>query len=227
MLDIVVIGKDRPFYLEKCISAIEATSRKYRLTIIDDGSSNLFDIKRNLSKAHQIILNGKNMGSTPSMNTGIHLAHMWQWFYKESIDDPLLFIEDDMVLKSGWQEKCWEYLNKWENEFKIGFISGFDAPEHSTTKEISYVGDTIKIKDIIRSSMMYARKKHWASIGLVPNLDKDGKERGFPSAGTGSKRDWYYLTDAINSNKAQGKNCLVICGLAEHIGENNSTWRKE
>ena len=224
MIDIIVINRNRLNFLEQCLKSIWENTKDYRLTLIDDYSdtSHLAFYLANREKFHQIILNGQNFGSTYSMDSGLQLAFLNQWFWNS---DFIAFMEDDIVVPPNWSEICKEIIEKYEKDFKIGFI-GWDAPEHNVWfNQFEYKGYNVKIKSIARSSFLFARTDHWKSIGLIPRLKEDGSERGKPDKGNGSERDHYLLTKTTNSNKNQGKFVACISGFINHLGENESTWR--
>ena len=65
------------------------------------------------------------------------------------------------------------------------------------------------------------------SMWPIPRFDPETqRERAKPNDGIGSGVDWHFIRNAENSVCKTGKTCLVVPGLIQHNGFDQSTWLK-
>lgn len=139
--------------------------------------------------------------------------------------------QDDVAFKKGWLDQCINSL--WalpaSNNYKIGFVTGHDAPEHLIEKELNLASiGTCYIKPTCRATHLFANKERWMEFEEIPDLTPG---IAAPAPGQGSKVDWWLIghpedkyPHSKNSLKNKGEKVLCIPGLIAHMGWNQSTW---
>ena len=243
MIDLIVTTRDRINFLRITLESLFSKNKTvpYRVIIFDDASTDgtpeyLWEL--NHENLQAVILNKKRMGVAYGFNQA--------WAYAEQLcdfhsDKPYLcYLQDDVEsIEPEWLltlVRAWEELGE---EKKVGFLSGYDAPEHPAVEEINWDGWPVSLKKSQSAQNLMALKSFWRSIGYVPRLNPDGSTRGFPGGQKGSHID-LYLTGCMSGSrfveKAAAENCLynqeknvlVIPGLLRHLGKNDedSTWRR-
>jgi glycosyltransferase involved in cell wall biosynthesis len=247
--DIIVPTYNRLRFLKNCIkSIVDNTQVSYRLFIIDDCSNDgtsqwLAALKYN--NLETVILNKKRRGLCYGFDILWDHIRGVNWFNSNSARFMVLLQDDTVVVEEGWLKKLIKMYERFNDEYNIGFFSGHDAPEHPTIETFTIRSNpcNIKIKKSMRATNMIATWEFWKSIGKVPRVQPDGTNRGFPSPapdgngrGRGSNFDIYltgcaskgmvHRNGAKQSCYAQGKTCLVIPGLVQHIAldAEHSTW---
>jgi len=146
-------------------------------------------------------------------------------YFRNLSYDYISYVQDDVAFKKGWLDEC---MDLWENQstlYKIGFVTGHDAPEHPTIFEVN---KKCLIKDTCRATHLFASKKRWLEFGEIPDLTPG---IAAPRDGQGSKVDWWLIghpedkyPHSENSLKNKGEKVLCIPGLIVHRGWNQSTW---
>jgi len=238
VIDIIVTTYNRLHFLQSTLESLldSVTSELFKLYIIDDCS---FDGTREyLSKMNKfldisIILSDERRGVVPNFNS------LWDTVILNERHPFLCYLQDDIVaVEKDWLTVLTVAWHEMKDAYKIGFLSGYDAPEHPTEREIMWMGRNVKIKKSTSGQNLFADKKFWASIGKPPELNFNGSVRGFPDNGKGSNIDvWftgcYSLSKFDQKNAApnclykQGKRVMVI-PMLKHLGieKKDSTWRQ-
>ena len=133
--------------------------------------------------------------------------------------------QDDVEYEKGWLDKLVKIYGLFNNKYKIGFLSGHNAPEHSTTGEIKFGKDTLFLKPWIRATNMFATTEYFLSMFPITRMDPEtGRERAKPNNGMGSGCDWHFIRNHPNSVCKTGRINIVCPGLIKHLGYNQSTW---
>ena len=240
MLDLLITTFNRRPILQETVESFLSmnTAIPYRLFIIDDCSADdTPDYLRGMKRGSLalVILRKKRSGITYAFNALWNVSEFIDRFYEEY---PYLgYLQDDMKsLENEWLLKLIETYEALRGQYPIGFFSGHDAFRHPPFQEIQHNGTKVILKKSQGFTNMIAEKSFWRSIGYVPRLDLDGRERGFPGNGKGSNIDLYF-TGCMSRSKFvpehaaknclynQGKFVMVIPGMLEHMGEDQSTWR--
>lgn len=198
---------------------------QYRLTVVHD---QLHEDTRQVlvefsSIIDHVIKHQYNEGLGPSINQALaHIDTMRRW----DTSPPLLtvYVQDDVLYQKGWLEKLSQKFLQLERPLNLGFASGIECIEHPVKKDI---GNGMVTKDWIRATCMMARHEYWMSMWPIPRIDPEtGQERGRPHNGMGSSVDWWFIRNHPNSVCRTGRTNLVIPGLLQHIGYDQSTWLK-
>jgi hypothetical protein len=167
---------------------------------------------------------------------------MWNWVdYLDTWDTEMpymCYLQDDLLsTEKDWLLKLVRIYEDLKDKERIGFMSGYDAPEHLIQENINYNGKQIFLKKSTGANNLIAEKEFWRSIGFIPKRNPDGSERGFPHKNRGSHIDLYLIgyyslsrscpqSSADNCLRLQKKNVLVMPSLL-HLGQEKkiSTWR--
>lgn len=227
--DIFVTYKDRKNLFTRSInSLLDCTPRDhFRLTIVCDG----FDVPEIATKhADYILVNRENMGLGPSINHAVAHIDMLNRWYESSVklSDRTLetqfiaYCQDDLLYTEGWLEKLLKFFMLYEKTYNLGFASGVECVEHPVRDELP--GGAV-LKDWIRAANMVARREYWTSMVPISAFDPEtGQKRAKPNDGIGSGVDWWFIRNHENSVCKTGRTNLVIPGLLQHAGYDQSTW---
>lgn len=241
-VDIGITTYNRCSLLRQTVeSIIRNTVVPYRLFIVDDHSSDgTADYLCHLSheKLHGVVINKQRKGVSYGLNILRSLSQFYDWFYGKA--QYFCYLQDDaLVRQKGWLSILIDAYEGLKDQHPIGFLSGFDSPEHHPIDVTVWKKRPVMFKPLDRATCLMGEKTFWDSIGLIPPKNPDGTKRGFPDGnphevgrGRGSNIDHYLIGDrekwaAPNSCRRQGRLVMVIPGLIEHLAEevNLSTWR--
>jgi len=241
MVDIILTTYNRQQLLEMTLKSLldKIGSHAYRLFIVDDGSDDgtqeyLAGLR--LDHLQAVVMNKSRMGVVYSFNMLWHLAEYFDAFHEQF--PWMCYMQDDMmVMEEDWVQILIHAYEELGEQYNIGFVSGYDAPEHPPEHRLIWNGREVLIKKSQTASNLMAEKTFWRSIGYVPKSNPDGSVRGMPSHNRGSNID-VYLTGcqsgarfvpfaaAENCSLRQGKTVMVVPGLLTHMAHNRgSTWR--
>lgn len=251
MFNIGITTYNRFEYVSRCIdSIIENTEVPYRLFVYDDASPD--DTARLLidsygDKITQVIANRTQRGITLGFDTLWLVSQHFDYYYDDQDFPYFCYIQDDTVVaEKGWLKtlkRCYDSQSLM-SDYRIGLFSGHHAPEHPTVAEKEFDGTKVLIKPSMRATNMIASYEFWDRIGLVPRLNPDGSERGFPGPpkpdggrGRGSNMDVYITgfqskgtfvpgAAAETCSWKLGTYCMVVPGLVKHmaLSAESSTW---
>lgn len=244
-VDIIIPTYNRLSFLKNCLRSLwYNTTSDYRLFIVDDCSTDgtaewLATLE--YPKLEEVILNKRRRGLTFNFDILWDVIEGLDYYYGDTSKYLCLLQDDIEIMEKDWLTRLITVSEMLSGNYKIGFFSGHDAPEHPT---IATIGEA-KIKKSMRATNMIGLWSFWKSIGKVPRLQPNGTERGFPSNGNkegqrgrGSNFD-LYLTGCQSKGKVvdfgrttksscyhQGRVCMVIPGLVKHIATEpkDSTW---
>ena len=245
-----VTSKDRYAYLKKCIESIgENTSDvDYSLLVSDDGSTDrrIFRYLANMDikNLEQVFLRKVPAGITHSVDVMIKYIEFNRWFFGfEQKQIFFCYLQDDTVITTkGWLSTLIKAYRELGDRHKVGFFSGFVAPEHRTMFVDTFDSTPVFIKQSARATNLIATLEHWQSCGLPHRIDLDGKLRGFPgvthSDRRGSNFD-VFLTggnsrgldrkfSSKTSNANQGKTVMSMDFIKHRAhSKEESTWNNE
>jgi glycosyltransferase involved in cell wall biosynthesis len=133
-IDICIVTFNRLEYLKKCVTSIIAsTSIKFRIFVIDDGSTD--GTKEWLQKQKKrglifdIILNKKNLGTATNFNLVI-----------DKSDSPFFVMcNDDMYFHRYWDFAIMDIINKFDD---CGIVSFYDYTRYGLDEGVSTIDDT-------------------------------------------------------------------------------------
>lgn len=220
--DIFITTKYRPELFKKSLESLYASIKdrsSYRLTIVRDG--NYFKTDDISISADYILTNSDTKGLGPSINGALAFIDSLKRWDKTPV--PLtIYLQDDVQYTEGWLTRLAGAFFQFEKIFNLGFASGIECVEHPIKRD---VGNGIILKDWIRATCMMARHEYWMSMFPISRIDPEtGRERGRPHDGLGSSVDWWFIRNHQNSVCRTGRTNLVIPGLMQHMGYNQSTW---
>ncbi len=243
MIDVLITTYNRKEMLKETVeSFIEKNSGlKYRLFIIDDYSGDgTQEYLRSLNSESLgfVVLSRQRLGVVYGFDMLWNMVDFFDGFYDEF--PYMCYLQDDMRSdEKNWVLTLIQYYETLKERCKIGFFSGYDAPEHPVESSFFMDGRMIVLKKSQGASNLIAEKSFWRSIGYIPKFNPDGSRRGYPDTRKGSHIDLYLTgcmsgskfvakASAFNSSYNQGKKILVLPNLLKHLGEDrrNSTWRK-
>ena len=146
------------------------------------------------------------------------------------------YIQNDMVIRDKkfihTLIDVWKYLN--EKKKPIGCISGYRFPIDSdykreykeTFKQETFRGLKLHYRRHISAQNIFMQLEDWCEYFPISYIDPtDGKMRGFPSNGRGSRIDWWLSLDSPNSFERKGKCVVCVEGLMSELGYKESTWK--
>lgn len=233
--DIFVTVKNRGGLAQVSLrSLFENTNKEhYRLTVVRDGNflntRFLLEEQGCIDNIDYVITNKENEGLGPSINRALCHIDATNKYYedpkagdKQSVAPFICYCQDDLIYTPGWLEKLSKMFLLLENQHKLGFASGLECVEHQKKKDLP---NGMMLKNWIRAAQMFGRREYWMSMWPIPRFDPEtGRVRAKPNDGIGSGVDWHFIRNHQNSVDKTGRTCLVIPGLVQHIGYNNSTW---
>lgn len=240
-VDILITTYNRRMVLEETVKSLldKVKSIPYRLFIVDDCSSDwTADYLKQLKddRLAAVVLNKKRSGVVCGFDMLWRMAEFYDSFY--SYNPYMCYLQDDMKsVEEDWLLTAINIYEALKQQYPIGLFSGHDAHRHPVFKGIAYNGRKVILKKSQGMTNLIGEKSIWKSIGYVPRLNPNGKERGLPDNCRGSNIDVYVTgcysgstfgagAAAANCLVKQNKLVMVIPGMLEHIGEINSTWRK-
>lgn len=230
---VLITSYNRLGLLNRCIESIKETEPASPIFVVDDGSDQ--DTKDYLNDAdlEMVISSKRNNGISPSVEIGIMAIDAW-WRFKsaeENLGDSRLivsYVQDDVIFtKKGWVQFCvdkYGEVDKKYSDVSIGFITGHEAPEHAGSERIKCEVPGCKFRDHIRATHMMNELHRWKMHFPVTTTGESGVLRGHPGNGRGSDFDWWVLRGKKGIYGDVFTN-LVIPGILEHIGYNQSTWQ--
>lgn len=247
---ILITTKDRLNLLSRCVESIKNTTPETRIFIVSDGSKqDTIDYITNSDDFEGYVINKTNIGITPSIEIGLQLINNYHRFrFNEGLEkdkDPWIsYVQDDVeFIEYNWDitlVKCYNgYINI---NTPIGFITGHDAPEHKTSRNLLWYEQsqirnqilfdnreikTIDLRDHIRATHMMAFLSFWLEQLPITVNGELGVPRGHPGNARGSDIDWYFLRGHDKSVLKRGMTNLVVPGILKHSGYNYSTWQKQ
>ena len=234
--DIFVTVKDRyDLAYRSLLSLFESTERiQYRLTVCIDGSLGPgSDRLRELLDGHAdyVIQSSANEGLGPTINRSLaHIDSINTWHSDPLVGNPtrvapyVVMCQDDLLYTRDWLPVLASRFRAYGMQYRLGFASGVECVEHPIKKDL---GGGIVLKDWIRASQMLATREYWMSLMPIPAFDPEtGRLRAKPHDGMGSGVDWWLIRNHENSVCKTGRTCLVMPGLVQHMGYNQSTWLK-
>lgn len=170
-----------------------------------------------------LLIHHKNLGLGPSINQALaHIDTLKRW---DDYPSPLtVYLQDDVLYTPGWLDRLAKMFLLLEKSHNLGFASGIESIEHPPRKDL---GNGMILKDWVRATCMLARHDYWMSMWPISRIDPEtGQERGRPHDGLGSSVDWWFIRNHKNSVCRTGRTNLVIPGLLQHDGYDQSTWLK-
>lgn len=216
-------------------SLLENTDRdQFRLTVCIDGQSgyeddlNLTD-KATLPAPDYTLISNENMGLGPTINRAVaHIKSINDWYSHPTHGDPskvapyIVMCQDDLLYTNNWLPILASRFRAYGMQYPLGFASGVECVEHPIRQKLA---DGIILKDWIRAAQMLGTREYWESLMPIPRFDPEtGKVRAKPNDGMGSGVDWWLIRNHENSVCKTGRTCLVMPGLVQHAGYNQSTW---
>jgi glycosyltransferase involved in cell wall biosynthesis len=133
-IDICVVTYNRLEYLKKCIhSILAATSMKYRIFVIDDGSTDgtteWLEKQKNKGLVFDVILNKKNLGTATNFNIVID----------KSTSSYFVMCNDDMYFHRHWDFAVMDVINK-NND--CGIVSFYDYTRYTLDDGVTKIDET-------------------------------------------------------------------------------------
>lgn len=238
--DIFVTVKDRYELATRSLSSLfECTARvDFRLTICVDGrvtaGSDIPDeFFNHLNRADYVLSSTKNEGLGPTINRALaHIESINGWYSDSRVEvtdqvaDLIVMCQDDLLYTMNWLPKLSRRFYQLESAMKLGFATGLECVEHKIKHTTSFDDGTM-MKDWIRAAQMLGRREYWMSMWPIPRFDPETQNvRAKPNDGIGSGVDWHFVRNHQNSVCKTGRTNLVIPGLIQHMGYNQSTWLK-
>ena len=225
LTDILITTYNRPFLLKQTLASLfihtDPTKTPFRVYVsVDedfDSESPTVKVLRDFP-VNQIVYGRTEAGLCDSLNRLIALTKRIK-----PKPDFICYLQDDVWLNPRWLETQIRVL-KDLSKAPIGFVTGFDAPEHPPLG-CWYVTRTVWKKRITRATQLLAKTELWYELTPIPKLNPNGSKRGRPHNGIGSRVDWWLMVDAPNSTWNRKLFVGVVPGLVEHLGEEMSTWR--
>lgn len=244
LVDVFITTKGRPDLFERSLrSFFDCTSsHQYRLTIVDDSGDGSSFSETNTQRSIDAALyrqdhphvdfylkSRENQGLGPSINQALaHIETVNRWYSDSRAGDPsrvsdfVCYCQDDLLYTPGWLQRLTKMFLLLEDVEKLGFATGLECVEHPAKKDL---GGGMVLKDWIRAAQMFGRRSYWASMWPIPRFDPEtGRVRAKPNDGWGSGVDWWFVRNAENSVCRTGRSCLVVPGLVQHLGYDQSTW---
>lgn len=246
--DVFVTVKDRyALATRSLMSFLDNTERRqYRLTVCVDGAfkhsgsdyglpSKLEDmqelrflLERN---ADYVLHSRENEGLGPTINRAVsHIKSINDWYSDPKAGDPdriaplVVMCQDDLLYSRNWLPTLASRFMAYESRYMLGFASGVECVEHEVREDI---GSGMVLKDWIRAAQMLGRREYWESLMPIPRFDPEtGRTRAKPNDGMGSGVDWWLIRNHQNSVCRTDRTCLVMPGLVQHAGYDQSTWLK-
>lgn len=235
--DIFVTTKGRPELFHRSISSLlENTPREqFRLTLVNDTGISPPSHKKDFLPVEtfdHILAHRENMGLGPSINQALaHIDVLNRWYQDPQAGDPssvapfICYCQDDLLYTKGWLQILATRFMAFEKQFNLGFASGIESIEHQEDRKDLPGG--MQLKRYIRAANMFSRRETWMSMFPIPRFDPEtGRVRAKPNDGMGSGVDWHFMRNHPLSVERTGKTCLVIPGLLQHMGYDQSTWLK-
>lgn len=235
LVDVFITTFNRPKQLKETLfSLFQNTNVPCRITVVQDlcdreSSETIHNLMLTNHVNHHII-SAKNEGLGPSVNKAISFIdtlNKWELDHrvgnKDLVSEFICYCQDDVRFSKGWLETLIKFFLMFEKQYNIGFASGHNAIEHKTKAEL--VPGKVLLKDWIRATNVFGRREYWNSLHPIPKFDPEtGRTRAKPNDGIGSSVDWWWIRNAENSVCKKGKTCLVVPGLVQHAGFQESTW---
>ncbi len=242
MIDVLITTYNRVSFLRQTVETFMQKNSElpYRLFIIDDCSEDgtdqyLLGLKK--KGIADIFLSRERRGVVFGFDLLWSLSDLFGFFFSEN--DYVCYLQDDLVsVENNWMLKIIGVYERLREKYKIGFFSGFDAPEHPVKEVFGWDGHLVLIKKSTSATNLIAEKSFLQTIGYLPRLNRDGSRRGFPDKGVGShidvdligcysKSKFHPTHSAPNCSYRQGKDVMVIPGCLQHLGQppKESTWR--
>lgn len=209
--------------LESLHKSLNKDKNDVTVFVMDDGSTDgTVEFLRSFTPPHplrfeyQFMSHEENMGLRASLNDALKLILTGDFDY-------ISYNQDDVEFREGWLQEC---IDWWEvkKNFKVGFITGHDAPEHPTI----YEGRGFKLKLTCRATHMFASAKRWKKFGEIPDLTPG---IAAPKPGQGSLVDWWLVghpegkyPESKHSLRKCKEYVLVLPGRIKHTGVVKSTW---
>lgn len=225
-------------------SLVENTdSGQYRLTVCLDGTIPGVPLDGNYHEqtmalpfmarlpymAEYVIQSCDNEGLGPTINRALaSIKSVNDWYSHPTHGNPskvapyVVMCQDDLLYTKDWLPTLASRFRAYGTRYELGFASGVECPEHPVREQL---GQGIVLKDWIRASQMLATREYWESLMPIPRLDPEtGRVRAKPNDGMGSGVDWWLIRNHENSVCKTGRTCLVMPGLCQHAGFDQSTW---
>jgi len=166
---LVIVTYNQLPYLQRCLDSIlKYTSQPYELVIVNqnstDGTTEFLDSFKDIHTGFvSLIHNSVPIGCAPGWNQGIKL----------SIGDPIVVLNDDIVLSPNWLKNALEFKNKYPKDLFSMHV--LDRPE---------------VKNLVENDLPNWEKH---SISIMER-EKDVVDEGFHGCGIGIPRN---LLDVI------------------------------
>lgn len=216
------------------LSLLENTDRsQFRLTLCFDGQPlGCYDL---LPLADYILISDENEGLGPTINRAVqHILSINDWYAgagfscnPDAIDSTkvapyIVMCQDDLIYSKDWLPTLASRFRAYGRLRKLGFASGVECIEHPVREVL---GEGIVLKDWIRAAQMMGEQEYWRQLMPIPRWDPETRNiRAKPNDGIGSGVDWWLIRNHPDSVCKSGRTCLVMPGLVQHAGYQNSTW---
>jgi glycosyltransferase involved in cell wall biosynthesis len=230
---VTTVGLDRarPGQLFRSLRSLRECTRRelYRLTVVVDGESTALQAHAWEAGADYVLVSRQNEGLGPSINRALAHIDATNNYYDcmpgllaGPVTQYICYCQDDLQYTDGWLERLAKLHCLHEMSHKVVFSSGLECVEHPVKRDL---GNGLVLKDWIRAAQMFGQRRTWMSMFPIPRFDPEtGRERAKPSDGVGSGVDWHFIRNHTNSVCKTGRSCLVIPGLVQHAGWEESTW---
>lgn len=206
---------------------------QFRLTLCFDGQRSRSVHGERF--ADYILESRENEGLGPTINRAIaHISSINDWWGHRTHGDPdrvapyIVMCQDDLLYTKDWLPILASRFRAYGMQYKLGFASGLECVEHATKKVLVPPGTDhggIILKDWVRAAQMMGTREYWQSLMPIPRFDPEtGRLRAKPNDGMGSGVDWWLIRNHENSVCRTGRTCLVMPGLVQHAGYDQSTW---
>ena len=164
----------------------------------------------------EFVLCDGNIGLRDAINKGLDRA------FKENTDF-ITYLQDDVILRDGWLEDCIIAWNEYKDIYKVGLITGHEAPEHPA----HLLFDGMRLQKTCRATHLFASTERWKEFGFMPKVT----EEPAPRNGRGSLEDWWLCghpqmkyPESEKSLRKKDENVLCLPGRVIHAAPTNSTW---
>lgn len=213
-------------------SLLKSVARnQVRLTACIDGEPpHFWSPKFYLGKFDYVLRSKDNEGLGPTINRAVaHIKSINDWHSgvggdSDKVAPFIVMCQDDLLYSDGWLPRLASMFMLHRDRHRLGFASGVECVEHPVRTQL---GNGLILKDWIRAAQMMGERKYWESLMPIPAFDPEtNRPRAKPNDGIGSGVDWWLIRNHQNSVCRTGRTCLVIPGLVQHLGYDNSTWLK-
>lgn len=226
LTDIFITTTNRPDLLRQSLNSFKSCTDRsqYRLTVVRDGDYS--ESQRVLDDFKDIIdhtlVHRENLGLGPSINQAlVHIDSLKRWDGR-SDSSLTVYVQDDVLYSQKWLPILSQKYLQLRVPLKLGFASGIECVEHPIRQNL---GGGLILKDWLRGTNLLGIHSYWMSMWPIPKIDPEtGRERGRPHNGLGSGVDWHFMRVHPESVCKTGRTNLVIPGLLQHAGYQDSTW---